>query len=425
MPRRLFAPMAWVDGTWADAVLLEIGDDGRWSKVEVLGDSPEADMGMLDDQLPPPSAEDLGGWVVPALVDAHSHAFQRAMAGRTERARVGEHDDFWSWRDHMYRLALTVRPEDVERIATDLYRELVAGGYSHVCEFHYLHNDVDGRPYANPSEMAHALVRAAEAAGIGLTLLPTLYMRAGFGAVGLREDQRRFASTPESVLRIAEDVRRSGAGPAALAAGVAIHSLRAVDEGAMREVAQAARAAGMPIHIHVAEQQAEVDDCLRQHGRRPIEWLLDRMPLDAGWNLVHATHATPDELRGLHAAGASIVLCPTTEANLGDGVFDLWTWLQLGGSWSIGSDSHVCRQWAEELRLLEYGQRLVRRERNVAARAAGRERTADALFDGALRGGSAAAGLPVGGLRVGEIASWRVLQPGRAGDPLATLLFSS
>jgi len=414
MPRRLFAPRAWVGGRWAEGVLLEIGDDARWSRVEELGPAPA-----------PAAAEALGGWVVPALVNAHSHAFQRAMAGLTERAPAGEHDDFWSWRDRMYRLALTVRPDDVERIATGLYRELVAGGYSHVCEFHYLHNDLDGRPYADPGEMAQALVRAAQAAGIGLTLLPTLYMRSGFGATGLREDQRRFASTPASVLRIAEDVRRLAGSATRINAGIAIHSLRAVDEGAMWEVAQAARDAAMPIHLHIAEQVGEVEDCIAHHGCRPVEWLLERMPVDGRWNLVHATHASAAELRGLRDTQASIVLCPTTEANLGDGVFDFWNWLQLGGAWSIGSDSHVCRQWAEELRLLEYGQRLVRRERNVAARAAGRESTSHVLFEGALQGGSAASGLPCAGLRVGHVAAWRLLQPAANGaDPLDAALFS-
>jgi formimidoylglutamate deiminase len=204
-------------------------------------------------------------------------------------------------------------------------------------------------------------------------------------------------------------VRREGAGSATLTAGLALHSLRAVDEGALRECAQAARAAGMPVHIHIAEQQLEVDDCLRQHGRRPIEWLLENAAVDAHWNLVHATQAMPEELEALRATGASIVLCPTTEANLGDGVFDLVAWLHRGGRWSIGSDSHVCRSWVEELRLLEYSQRLLRRERNVAARAAGQESTAGALFEGALRGGEAAAGLPLRGLCVGGRASLQVL----------------
>ncbi|TFY98186.1 formimidoylglutamate deiminase [Ramlibacter humi] len=399
--RRYLARHAWIDGGWSRDVLLVAGDDGRWSRVEPNA-ADRAGAPVID------------GAVLPALVNAHSHAFQRAIAGQTERAPAGQADDFWSWRDRMYQVALTITPERLEQVATQLYRELRAGGYSHVCEFHYLHNDTEGRPYADPAEMSWALVRAAQAAGIGLTLLPTLYMRAGFGAAGLREDQRRFASTPESVLRIAESIRAHRSANLPLTAGIAIHSLRAVDEGAMREVAQAARAAGMPIHLHISEQVKEVDDCLRARHQRPVEWLLAHFDVDASWNLVHATQADEAELRALHKTGASIVLCPTTEANLGDGVFDLWTWGQLRGAWSIGSDSHVGRDWAEELRLLEYSQRFVRRERNVAARAAGREDTAAVLFDAALRGGDAAAGMPTAQLAPGRPAQAMVLKD-RAG----------
>ena len=404
---RYFAQRAWVGGAWARDVLLVAGADGLWSEVRV--DCPPADR---------KGAQVLAGPALPGLVNGHSHAFQRAIAGLTETSPPGQTDSFWSWRDRMYQVALAITPPQLEQIATRLYGELFANGYTHVCEFHYLHNDVDGRPYADPLEMSLALVRAARQVGIGLTLLPTLYMRSGFGAAGLRPDQRRFASTPESVLRIAEAVRRLGAGSAKLTAGIALHSLRAVDEGALRECAQAARAAGMPVHIHIAEQQLEVDDCLRQHGRRPIEWLLGHMPVDAHWNLVHATQATREELHAVREVDASIVLCPTTEANLGDGVFDLVPWLQGGGRWSIGSDSHVCRSWVEELRLLEYSQRLLRRERNVAARAAGQDSTAGALFDGAMRGGEAAAGLPLRGLCVGGRASLQVLPVGPESDGL-------
>jgi formimidoylglutamate deiminase len=248
----------------------------------------------------------------------------------------------------------------------------------------------------------------------------------------LREDQRRFASTPESVLRIAEAVRKLAAGSPLLTAGVALHSLRAVDEGALRECAVAARAAHLPVHIHIAEQQLEVEDCLRHHGVRPIEWLLRELPVDARWNLVHATQATTEELRAAQGSGASIVLCPSTEANLGDGVFDLPGWLAAGGRWSIGSDSHVTRSWVEELRLLEYSQRFLLRQRNVAARAGGDESTASVLLQGAVGGGSAASGLANGGLAVGQRADFAVIDaqaPALAGVPedhlLDALLFSS
>lgn len=417
---RFFAERAWVQCAWARDVLLAADDQGAWTQVRPDCSAAER-----------AGAQVLAGPVLPGIVNAHSHAFQRAIAGLTERSAAG-HDDFWSWRDRMYAAALRISPRQLEAVATFLYAELLRAGYTQVCEFHYLHNDADGKAYADPTEMSLALVRAAQHAGIGLTLLPTLYMRSGFGAAGLRPDQRRFASTPESVLRIADAVRQIGADSPRITAGVALHSLRAVDAGALRETAQAARAAGLPVHIHIAEQQQEVDDCVGHHGRRPVEWLLEHVDLDASWNLVHATQASATELRALQGTGASIVLCPSTEANLGDGVFDLPSWLGAGGRWSVGSDSHVCRSWTEELRLLEYSQRFVLRQRNVAGRTAQRESTAAVLLDGAIHGGTAASGVALEGIAVGQRADFAVLDAGAsslAGIPeshrLDALLFSS
>ena len=416
--QRFFAQQAWVAGRWQQHVLL-VAADGLWQEVRA-GCAAEECAG----------AQALHGPVLPGLVNAHGHAFQRAIAGLTEGSAQGR-DDFWSWRDRMYAAAVRITPQQLEAVAAFLYAELLRAGYTQVCEFHYLHNDIDGRAYAEPLEMALALVRAAQRTGIGLTLLPTLYMRSGFAAAGLRDDQRRFASTPESVLRTAERVRKLGAGSHATA-GVALHSLRAVDEGALRETAQAARASGLPVHIHVAEQQLEVDDCLREHGHRPVEWLLAHAELDAHWNLVHATHASRPELDAVQRRGASIVLCPSTEANLGDGIFDLPHWLATGGRWSIGSDSHVTRSWMEELRLLEYAQRLVLKQRNVAARWGGQGATASVLYQAAVDGGSAAAGMALGGLAAGQRADFCVLDPhspALAGVPpehaLSALVFSS
>lgn len=417
---RYFAAQAWVAGGWARDVLLTVAPDGLWAGVQA--DCPVAQRG---------GAQLLAGPVLPGLVNAHSHAFQRAIAGLTERSAEGE-DDFWRWRDRMYAAALRISPQQLEAIAAFLYAELLQAGYTQVCEFHYLHNDVHGRPYAQPAEMALALVRAAQRVGIGLTLLPTLYMRSGFGAKGLREDQRRFAGTPDTVLRIAQAAMAAAAAPGLVTAGVALHSLRAVDAAALAQTAAAAAQARMPVHIHIAEQRREVEDCLEEHGRRPVEWLLEHAPVDSRWNLVHATQATRDELSALRARGASIVLCPSTEANLGDGVFELPDWMGASGRWSIGSDSHVTRSWQEELRLLEYSQRLVLRQRNVAARAAVSESTAAALFQGALEGGTAAAGLPLGGLAPGQRADFMVLDtnsPALLGVPtdhlLDALVFSS
>ena len=309
---RFFAPLAWVGGAWARDVLLEVGEDGRWSGV-----TPDAPAQSRT------GVQLLTGPVLPGLVNAHSHAFQRAIAGLTENSGAGE-DDFWRWRDRMYSAAGRITPAQLEAIAAWLYAELLDAGYTEVCEFQYLHNGIDGKPYADPDEMSLALARAAQRSGIGLTLLPTLYMRSGFGAGGLRPDQQRFTSTPESVLRLGEAIDRLD--EPRLHAGVALHSLRAVDQAALGEVAAAARGR-MPVHLHVAEQQQEVADCVAHHGRRPVEWLLEHAGLDERWNLVHATQTTPAELAGVQASGASIVICPSTEANLGDGVFDLPDWL--------------------------------------------------------------------------------------------------
>jgi formimidoylglutamate deiminase len=416
---RFFAPAAWVQGTWARDVLLEADLRGQWQRI-----LPDA---SVQDRR---GAQALRGAVLPGLVDGHSHAFQRAIAGLTERSEGGQ-DDFWSWRERMYSAANRITPAQLEAIAAFLYAELLRAGYTHVCEFHYLHNDVDGRPYADPLEMSLALVRAARRVGIGLTLLPTLYMRSGFGAKGLKDGQRRFASTPDSVLRIAQEIRAREGAHSSVTAGIALHSLRAVGKAALQEVAASAQPA-MPIHIHIAEQRAEVEDCLAHRGESPVDWLLAQAPVDERWNLVHATQCTPTELEGVRNRRASIVLCPTTEANLGDGIFDLPAWVGQSGNWSIGSDSHVTRSWREELRLLEYSQRLALRQRNVAARAALSASTAGALFEGALAGGTAAAGMPLGGFAVGQRADFVVVDmeaPALLGVPqehcLDALVFSS
>jgi formimidoylglutamate deiminase len=263
-------------------------------------------------------------------------------------------------------------------------------------------------------------------------LLPTLYMRAGFADNKLREDQRRFASTPDSIVRIVEELQRHTVEDANINVGVALHSLRAVSPNALKELAAYAHAAALPVHIHISEQTQEVDDCLVNTGLRPIEWLLNHVEVDARWNLVHATHTTRDELVAVQARGASIVICPATEANLGDGVFDLPGYAAVKGAWSIGSDSHVTRRWSEELRLLEYSQRLTLRKRNVAAQLLDQTSSAGALLQGALAGGRHATGLALGGLKVGQRADFCVLNaqsPALLGIPadhmLDALVFSS
>jgi formimidoylglutamate deiminase len=408
---RLWAPHAWIDGRWHAGVLLDVGADGHWRAVA-------PNLGQ-----PPPGASVLSGPALPGLVNAHSHAFQRAFAGLAEQ-RQAESDDFWSWRDRMYGVAQRVTPEQLRAIAAQLFLELLRGGYTHVCEFHYLHHDLDGRPYPDPLTLAWALCDAAADAGIGATMLPVLYERAGFGEPGLRAEQRRFASTPAFVQSAQAAI--AAARRPLVDAGLAIHSLRAVSLPSIASLLRAASDDPAPVHIHVAEQAREVEDCLAATGVRPIELLCRELRPDSRWHLVHAIHATPAEVDQVAAAGAGLVSCPTTEANLGDGLLDLPRWLGAGVQPAIGSDSQVARSWAEELRWLEYGQRLLRRERNVApAPAQGWPATAGRLFAAALEGGARAAGQPTWGLRAGARADLLVLDlaaPGLWGVPGAHLL---
>jgi formimidoylglutamate deiminase len=392
---RFWSAQAWVQGAWAADVLLRAGPDGRWAEV-----SPGTPA--------PADAERLDGPVLPALVNAHSHAFQRAFVGLAER-RESAHDDFWSWRDRMYGVALRITPEQLRTVAEHLYAELLAGGYTHTCEFHYLHHAPDGAPYADPLAMSRALAEAAAATGMRLTLLPVLYERAGFSQPTLRDDQRRFATTVDSVLKLRDGIRAWRLPQ--VDAGVAVHSLRAVRPASLHDLARALQGDAAPIHIHVAEQTAEVDDCLAATGVRPIEWLCREGLLDARWQLVHATHTTPAEIAAVAQSGAGVVLCPGTEANLGDGLADLPGWLAAGVPLSLGSDSQVTRAWPEELRWLEYGQRLQRRQRNVAAAPGRQPATAARLFDAVLQGGAAAAALPAHGLAVGAPADLLLLNP--------------
>lgn len=397
--RAFWAPWAWLQGTWAPGVLLRADAQGRWAEVQAHTSAPTG-------------AEVLPGPVLPALVNAHSHAFQRAFVGLAER-RDTESDDFWSWRDRMYGVALCLTPEQLFDVAVHLYTELLAGGYTHTCEFHYLHHAPDGRPYAEPLAMARALAEAARATGMGLTLLPVLYERAGFRQPTLREDQRRFATDLSTVLRWRDTIRAWRLPQ--VSAGLALHSLRAVHPESLRELASVDANDAGPVHIHVAEQTAEVDDCRDVTGQRPIEWLLHEGLLNPRWHLVHATHATPAEIDGVASTGAGVVLCPGTEANLGDGLCDLPRWLAAGVPLSLGSDSHVTRAWPEELRWLEYGQRLQQRQRNVAAAPGSVPATAERLFERMLAGGAAAAGFACWGLQVGARADLLLLNTQDAG----------
>ena len=386
----LWAPQAWLPGGWHGNVLLRIGSDGRWAEV-----SP----GVAE---PPAGATVIEFALLPGLVNAHSHAFQRAFAGLAER-RESPSDDFWSWRDRMYRVALRIDAAQLRAIAAQLFVELLQGGYTQVCEFNYLQHDTTGQAYADPLALSWALADAAADVGIGLTLMPALYERAGFAQPALRDDQRRFATSAGSVWAAATAIAAHR--HPQLNSGLVIHSLRAASPASIAELQRLAQSFAGPIHIHVAEQQAEVADCVAVTGLRPIEWLAKQNLLDPRWHLVHATHTVPSEIDAVARSGAGVVICPSTEANLGDGLCDLPGWLNAAVPLTIGSDSHVTRDWREELRWLDYGQRIALRQRNVsAAPQTGQPSTAERLFGLVASAGAAAAGEPLWGIAVGARA---------------------
>lgn len=418
MTRSLFAADALLPGGWAKDVLLSWNEGGELTQVQSAAQAPAGTMVAK-------------GPVIPGMPNLHSHAFQRGFAGLTEY-RAGEQDSFWSWRTLMYRFAARLTPQHMEAIATWLYAEMLEAGYTSVCEFQYVHHQPDGRPYADDAELSLALLRAAKKVGIGFTLLPVLYQTSGFGGLPPNEGQRRFIRSTESMLGLLESLKpRCDAQGARL--GLAPHSLRAVPPDALRDALEGLRRidATAPVHIHIAEQTKEVDDCIAWSGQRPVEWLLDHAPVDARWCLVHATHMSDAEYQRAAASGAVAGLCPTTEANLGDGIFDLIKWRSHGGAWGVGSDSHATVNAAEELLMLEYSQRLATRQRNVGATAA-QPQVATALTLAAVQGGAQASGRAVGGLAPGQQADFVVLDANHlalqglaASDMLSSHVFAS
>ena len=347
---------------------------------------------------------------VPGIANVHSHAFQRAMAGLAERRGPGD-DSFWSWRETMYRFALAMNPDQMEAIAAGAYAQMLEAGFTRVGEFHYLHHAQDGRPYCQIAEMAARIAAAAEQTQIGLTLLPVFYAHSGFDGAPPDSGQRRFICNLDSFARLVESARQMVASLDGANVGLAPHSLRAVTPAGLAAIVE--MAGHGPIHIHVAEQVAEVEACLAWSGARPVQYLLDHAPVDARWCLIHATHMNPEETRRLAASGAIAGLCPITEANLGDGIFNAPDFLGQGGRFGIGTDSNVQIALAGELRLLEYGQRLARRSRNVLAGPGGS--TGRALVDAARGGGCVALGHPASGLAMGADADIVTLR----GDALA------
>jgi formimidoylglutamate deiminase len=410
----LFARHALLPDGWRRDVLLAWDERGSLTAVEPDAASPAGSKQAA--QVARVARVAQVEYVLPGMVNLHSHAFQRALGGLTERASsasAGATDSFWTWRELMYSFAGRITPDQIEAIAAQLYAECLRHGYTAVCEFHYLHRDPAGEPYARPAETAERIAGAARQAGIGLTLLPVMYAHAGFNEQPLSPAQRRFRSDPDFVLRLVEALAPLR-GPQ-LEVGAAPHSLRAVSLAQLRALAQALPV-GRPLHIHVAEQPLEVRQCLDATGCRPVDYLLDHIDVDARWCLVHATHLSASEIARLAASGAVAGLCPTTEANLGDGLFPFEAYLGTGGRFGIGSDSHVSQSPVEELRWLEYGQRLLHGRRNVAViehkHDGDQESERDVgavLWQRALRGGAQAAGRSLGALQPGRRADLLVL----------------
>ncbi|MDH5590467.1 MAG: formimidoylglutamate deiminase [Gemmatimonadota bacterium] len=405
----LFLPTALLPDGWATDVRLRVSDGGDITAVHVGSDAR--------------GARSVPGITVPGVPNLHSHAFQRAMAGLTERGSPTG-DTFWTWRRRMYAFLDALTPDDVEAVARQLYSESLRHGFTSVGEFHYLRNAPDGTPYVTPHEMGARLLAAASAVGMGMTLLPVVYRTSDFGGAAPTGAQRRFVATVSELLDdvAALEVMATAAGGNARA-GMALHSLRAVPPDALAEALSGldGALARAPIHIHVAEQAREVEACLAWSGARPVDWLLDHAPVDPRWCLVHATHMTPDETARVASSGAVVGLCPTTESNLGDGVFPFPGFAGNGGRWGVGTDSHVSVSPVAELRTLEYGQRLTRQLRNVTVGPVDAS-TGRALLEGAWAGGAQACGRPVGRIAEGSRADLVALDPehpalvGREGD---------
>ncbi|WP_116811440.1 formimidoylglutamate deiminase [Steroidobacter cummioxidans] len=337
--------------------------------------------------------------IVPTMPNLHSHAFQRGMAGLAE-TRGRSEDNFWSWRDTMYRFASRMSPEHLQAIAAQAYVEMLEAGFGRVGEFHYLHHDIGGRRFGDPAEMVGRIAAAAGETGIALTLLPVFYAHASFGGQTPSEGQARFIHDVESYARLLERCREVVATLPASVVGVAPHSLRAVTPGELAAVVRMLPDA--PVHIHIAEQQNEVRDCLAWSGLRPVRWLLDNAAVDSRWCLVHATHVDTGEIEAIARSGATVGLCPVTEANLGDGIFPAADFAAAGGQFGIGTDSNVCISLSGELSLLEYTQRLSLGIRNVIGLEG--HSTGMALYRRALSGGGRALGAPQTGLIEGAAA---------------------
>ena len=408
--KRIFAPEAMLPNGWTKDVVIEIDDEG--SVAAARGRQSAA------------GAEPAGGPVIPGMANVHSHAFQRAMAGLAERMGSPE-DSFWTWREVMYSFLKQLGPDQVGAIASQLYCEMLKNGYTAVAEFHYLHNAPDGKPYANRVEMGEQHLLAAQHTGIAITLLPSLYAYGNFGEEPLAPAQKRFATTPDVILGMVSALKKQTSDNPDIRLGVAPHSLRAVNPPMLKDLVSGLSSIDRkaPIHIHLAEQIKEVNDCLTWSEQRPVEWLLSNMPVDPRWCLAHCTNISQSEAEKLSASGAAVGLCPTTEGNLGDGIFPFARFRDKRGRWGIGGDCHVSQTPVEELRWLEYVQRLAVRRRNIAA-SPEQPSVGSTLWREAAAGGAQALARPMGAIAPGMRADFLVLDPehinlvGRSGDLL-------
>lgn len=388
MATKIWAASALLATGWAESVELDIDDNG--DIVTITPDSPYVSGERVE-------------VLVPAIPNVHSHAHQRAMSGLGERAANRE-DSFWTWRKVMYHYLERIQPQQLFYIASQLYLEMLKAGYSCVGEFQYLHHQIDGQAYANRAEMSLQCLHAARSVGIGFTALPVLYRYGGFGSAAPLDGQKRFINDADGFVDIVKSLQQATADDANASVGIAPHSLRAINQELLSEVIGNLDDLAA-IHIHIAEQTKEVDDCLECSGKRPVAWLLDNFEVNSGWCLIHATHMDAAETRGMADSGCIAGLCPTTEANLGDGYFNAVDYLELDGRWAIGSDSHISIDPIEELRWLEYGMRLQTNRRNVLASSA-TTNTGRNLLDAALGGGAQACGRAIGSIAPGYRADF-------------------
>jgi formimidoylglutamate deiminase len=394
MARELRIKTALLHDGWAENVHVSIDDLGDISAIET---GAEHDALFTD------------GCLIPGMANLHSHAHQRAMAGLAERAG-GHADSFWTWRKIMYQFLDAIQPHQLKIIASQLYLEMLKSGYTHVAEFQYLHHQADGTPFDNVAEMSLQTLEAAREVGLGISNLPVHYEFGGFGGLALEDQQRRFHNNPDSFLSIVEALVKAGGDDKNVVTAIAAHSLRAITRASFAEVLTSLPN-GMqrcPVHIHIAEQRKEVEDCLNWCGARPVEYLYDNFDVAGNWCLVHATHMNETETMQLAKSGAVAGLCPTTEGNLGDGFFNAALYLDADGRLGVGSDSHISVSPTEELRWFEYGQRLVHGSRNQLSGGPGRS-TGRNLFDIAVMGGAQACGFNGGSIKVGKRADFVVL----------------